>query len=290
MEQNPINFKQVRDFGEIFNATFTFIRQEYKLLLKAVLYYAVPVLIVAAILGVLVSIKQQQFTNALRTSDLADISDPWSTLGGTYKYIFLSMLVYVLGMCALQCTVLGYIRLYVLKGKDNFTLEDVWSEVKTNIFPVLGISILMAILVVIGFVLCIIPGIYLGISLCLILIAFIYERNGFSDAFNRSFQLTRQNWWLTLGINLVFLIMVYMIMLLLSLPAILLGLKSFLGNFSNTGTSIEFSTAFYIVNSITSVFTYILLTLPAIGLAFHYFSLVEMKERASLHDKIEQIG
>jgi hypothetical protein len=84
--------------------------------------------------------------------------------------------------------------------------------------------------------------------------------------------------------------LIYLIILLLSIPAILLGFKSLFGALKQEPQMLEFSTAFYIVNSITSLITYVLFSIPSIAMAFHYFSLVEMKERPSLQSKIDQIG
>ena len=45
MTRIPINFKQERDFGDLFNASFSFISQEFKRLATAILYFAVPMLL-----------------------------------------------------------------------------------------------------------------------------------------------------------------------------------------------------------------------------------------------------
>jgi hypothetical protein len=290
MEQAPINFKQKRDFGEIFNATFSFIGQEFKPLGKAVLFYALPFLIVAAILSVFISIEQQKMTTAMQSATQQGMSDTLSYMGGVYKYMFLNILVFVFGITALRCTILGYIKLYIVKGKDQFTSEDIWNELKRSFLPVLGISILVSILQIIGTILCLVPGVILAVSLILIYAAYFFEDLGFGDAFNRSFKLTGQKWWLTFGLIIVLWILIYLIILLLSIPAILLGFKSLFGALKQEPQMLEFSTAFYIVNSITSLITYVLFSIPSIAMAFHYFSLVEMKERPSLQSKIDQIG
>lgn len=259
---------------------------------RAVLYYSLPFLIIAAIISVLVSIEQQKFINSIVTGDPGDLTGSFSAMAGMYKYSFLTMLVYVIALSVLRCTILGYIKLYNTKGKDQFTSEEVWAEVKKYALPILGISVLISMLITVGFILCIIPGIILGVSLCLIYAAYIFEDRGFGDAFNRSFKLTRQNWWVTFGLIIITYIMVYLMMLLLSIPAMLLGMKSLFTTFKNIQEAgqVNFSTSFYILNSITSLITYILFSIPFIVMAFQYFNLVEIKERPSLQDKIEQIG
>jgi hypothetical protein len=292
MQHEPVKFKQVRDFGDVFNATFSFIGAEYKNLGKAVLYYALPFLIITAISGVLLSIEQQKFYSSAMFTGAADLNSSFSAMADIYKYTFLILFAYMIGMSMLQCTLYSYIKLYVNKGKDQFTVEDVWHEMKQYILPVIGISIILGILIFIGMVLCLLPGIILAVYLSLIFPAYIFEDRGFGDSFNRSFQLTGQKWWMTLGLIIVSIIMVYMIALLFSIPAMLLGFKSMFASLQNLQNykPVEFSTAFYIVNSITSLITYVVFSIPSIIMAFHYFSMVEVKERPSLHEKIEQIG
>jgi len=292
MEKAPVNFKQQRDFGEVFNATFTFIGQEFKPLGKAILYYVLPVLIVAAILSVFVNIEQQKVTNSMRAGINDPTSNPLTLMGPFYKYTFLTLLVYMVALSALRCTIYGYIKAYVEKGKDQFTLDDVWSEVKRFILPVLGTSFVISILVGVGFVFCLVPGIWLGVSLSLIFVAMMFEGNGMGNAFSRSFNLTKVDWWSTLGIIFISYIIVYLLTILLSIPAVLMGLKSLFATFKdlqNTG-EMNFSTSYYIINSITSLITYVLFSIPFIALAFQYYNLLEMTEKPSLKDKIEQIG
>lgn len=292
MENAPIKFNQERDFGEIFNASIAFIRQELKPLGKAVLIFVLPILLIAAILTVFIGIEQQKIISAMSVDNAAYMSNPFAILGSTLKYSLLTLLAYALGITSLRCTIYGYIKLYVTKGKDQFSLDDVWLEIKKFFFPVLGSSIVIGLIVGIGFVFCIIPGIYLGISLSLFYFAFMFENKGFSNAFGRSFDLTKQNWWLTLGLILVAYIIVYLITLLLSIPAIILGFKSAFTSFKNLqeGTPMNFTTGYYILSSITNLINYILFSVPFVVIAFQYFSLLESKEKPSLQDKIDQIG
>jgi hypothetical protein len=292
METTQINFKQERDFGEIFNATFGFIGQEIKLLGKAILYFVLPILLIAAVLGVLAGIEQQKAMNLISSGNTADITNPFSMFSGMFKYYGIVILLYMVGMTSLSCTIYGYIKLYTKKGKDQFTLDDVWAEIKRYFFPILGISIPVTVIIIFGTFLCVIPGIYLGVSLCLIYIIYIYEEIGFSDAFSRSFNLTGQKWWLTFGIILIAYLMVSMISLILSVPSILLGLKPLFTAFKNPEDPMKFnfSTAYYIMNSLTSLIGYLLYSILLIVISFQYFSLRELKEKPSLQEKIDQIG
>ena len=292
MEKTPINFKQKRDFGEIFNATFTFIGQEFKPLGKVILMYVLPVLLVAAILNVLVSIEYQKFFNTFKTDNIEMISSPFAAMAGIYKYLFLYLLVYLLAFTALRCSIYSYIKVYVEKGKDQVTMADVWTEIRRFFFPVLGTSILIGLLVGVGYILCILPGIWLGVSLCMIFISLVYEGKGLGKSFDRSFNLIKNNWWVTFAVILVSYILVYILAMVLSIPTMLMGFKSLFSSLKNGGNPglMNYSTTYYILNSIITLLTYIMFSVPFIAISFQYFSLVEIKERPSLEQKIEQIG
>jgi hypothetical protein len=292
MEQSPINLKQKRDFGDVFNAAFTFIRQEFKPLAKAMLFFVLPFLLISAILSVFINIEQQKAVHLLRPDNPAFAANPFSSLATVYKYVALTMLVYLFAITAMRCTLYGYIKAYNEKGKDNFTIDDVWSEIRKFFFPVLGTSLLISMMVGAGFVFCIAPGVWLGVSLSLIYISMMFEGKGMSSAFSRSFDLTKQDWWVTLAIILVSFIIVYILSLLLSIPAMILGIKSVFTNFKNIQQSQEmnFPISVYIVSAITSLATYLLFIIPFTTIAIQYFSLVETKDRVSLQNKIEQIS
>jgi hypothetical protein len=290
MENTTINFKKERDFGEVFGASVSFIQQEIKRLGTAILYFVVPFMLVAAILTVLISVAQQNALGGIATDPYG--ANPFENLGLFYFYIFLTVLVYAFAMTALQATFYGYMKLYIQKGKDGFELKEVGRQVAKYFFPILGASIVTAIIMIIGFILCIIPGIYFAVSLSLIYSALIFEGKGFGNAFSRSFELTKQNWWLTLGLVIVATLIVYVLSIILSIPSILLGLKPMLTNIKDfdAAMGMNFSVGYYIANAITTMLTYLLSGFPVIILGFHYFSMVEKKERPSLLQKIESIN
>lgn len=290
--ETSINFKQKRDFGDIFNATFAFIKQEFNPLGKAFLYYVLPLLIIASILAVFISIEQQKYINSMLGDNPSSLGNPFGMMGKTFRYSFLLIIVYVFIMTSLVCTVYGYIKVYNVKGSGQVTNDDVWNEIKKYFFPVLGYSIVTGIITMIGAVFCILPGIYLGVCLSMVLMILMFEGIGLGDSISRSFYLIKENWWATFGIILVAYILVYLVSIVLSIPAMLFGFKSLFTSFKNiqeTGM-MNFSTTYFIVSSITNLLMYVLIIIPLITIAFQYFNLLEIKERPSLNDKIDQIG
>ncbi|HYW95413.1 MAG TPA: glycerophosphoryl diester phosphodiesterase membrane domain-containing protein [Bacteroidales bacterium] len=286
MTKDELNFKQERDFGELFNATFSFIGVEFKRLGTAVLFYVVPFLLAISILGVFLGIRQQETIHSLSTMD-----SPFSMFNSFGPYWAMSMLLAIIASTSMTCTILGYIKLYVNKGRDNFTVKEVGNEVISNFFPVLGTSLLAGIIIGIGFIFCIIPGIYLGVSLSVLLPLIVIEGNSLGDAFSRSFKLVKPKFWMVLGALFIMIVLVYILSLFFSLPSIVMGMKHlFLNMKENQNMNFDFGISYYIFNSLSSLLTYIVSAIPTVLIAFIYFSLVEYNEKPSLKSKIEQIS
>lgn len=292
MTNNLIKFKQERDFGDIFNVTFSFIKQEYKRLGTVLLFYVVPLLIISAIFGSLYSVKVQEITqNSMPQSGTANPFNTFSAMGSMIGFVLLYLLATIISSNMLLCTVLCYIKLYVKQNTEGFTTNDVWREVMKNFGRLLIASIVVGIVVVVGFMLCVIPGIYLGVALSLVFAIMVFEEISFSESFKRSLNLVKSKWWFTFGIFIVTGIIIYILSILLSIPAMALGFKTMFYNLKQpTDAGMNFSVGFHILNSVTSVITQLFSIILIVMTAFLYYSYVEEKEKPSLLEKIDQIN
>jgi hypothetical protein len=290
MTNSSINFKQERDFGDLFNATFSFISQEFKRLGTAILYFVFPFFIVSAIAMTIYSVKAQEMSQALIQGDKSDPFAIFSLLGSMMGYVAVTMLISFIATSVLMCTVYGYIKLYIQKGPEGFTTNDVWLEVTKYFWKALIATIIVGIVVLVGIIFCVIPGIYLGVALFIIFPIMIFEEKSFGTSFSRSMKLINTNWWLTFGILIVTGIIIYVLAIFISIPSIILGFKSLFANMkANQIPIMDFSVGFYIINSITSLISQLLMVIPLVLSTFIYFSYVEKVEKPSLMDKIGQI-
>lgn len=291
MTKNAINFKKERDFGDLFNATFGFISQEFKRLATAVLYFVVPFLLVSAIAMTLYSVKSQEMMQTIVQGDKPDPFAVFSIMGSLYGYIGVAMLLALVSVTVLVGTVFGYIKLYIQNGTDGFTINDVWMQVTTNFGRLLIAVFVVGLVVLVGTMLCVIPGIYFGVALCLVFGIMMFENKNFGDAFGRSMKLINTNWWLAFGILIIVGIIVYILMIFVSIPSMIFGFKSMFTNFkSGQIQPMNFSIGFYILNALTSVITQLFMVIPLVLTAFLYYSTVEKVEKPSLMDKIDQIN
>jgi hypothetical protein len=291
MTNTPINFKKQRDFGDLFNATFGFISQEFKKLATAILYFVVPFLLLSAIASTLYSVKAQEVTQTLAQGGKPGLFAIFAVWGSLMGYVGALMVLSICATTMLISTVYCYIKLYTQKGTDGFSINDVWIEVTKYFWSVLVASILVGIVIGIGIVFCVLPGIYFGVALSIIFCIMIFEEKGFYDSFSRSMKLIKTDWWGTFGVLVVAAIIVYIIAFLFSIPSLMLGFSSLFESMK-TGQApvVDFSVGFYIVNSLTQLLTQFLSVIPIVITAFIYFSTVEKVEQPSLMDKIGQIG
>jgi hypothetical protein len=285
MKKDYINFKEERDFGQVLNATFQFIGQEFKPLGQVILFYVLPFIILASVVtGVFIN---NTFNWARLIEDPESFAEIGNMIGGAGGVWILSMLSYLF----LMLGVYSYISLYVEKGRGNFQKEDVWKKMSQNILPVIGTGIVVGLLVVIGFAFCIIPGIYFAVSLSMIFILLIHEKLSFGDAFSKSFQLTKLQWWWTLLLLIVLTIITSILSGIVSFPvginAVIQGLHAVQegdmpGNFFG-----PFGTAYLVIANIIS---YLLYSIIYVAIAFQYFNLIEISEKPSLAERIAAIN
>lgn len=286
MENSRIELYKQRDFGEVFNAAFAFIRQEIKPLGRACLVYLLPVVLLE---GILMAIFQSSMMGMLKDSGAMaqGMGRYWVNFMKAYSLLLGAVL---LGQTMVFATVVSYLKLY-LKDEGEISIPALGNEIKRYFLPMLGAMILFMIVFMVGAVMCVLPGIYLGVSLSVMFYAVVFEGKGIGNAFSRSFQLVHQQWWWTLLLLLVTIVLMYMIVLILQIPASILGFATIFHSAKAQTNPVEaFGTVYIIYTAVVAAIQQIIGIVPVVLLAFHYFNLVEIRDKASLSNKINSIG
>jgi len=278
METAPVNFRQQREFGDVINATFTFISQNFKKLIKVILFYGGPFyLIYGIVLGSLQLNLFSPFRNGHLNGD--------DLFAFAVKYLLL-IVVAVITHVFNYALVYSYIKLYNEKGQDGFEISEVWRMAWRKFFMVFGTSIVAGLLVGLGCLFLFFPGIYISIPLTLIIAVRMNEDKGLGNALDRCFYLVKNKWWVTFGLVIVaYLISSAMSYVFMIPQYVMIFLTAFHGK-----STPEFGYLMTICTAISSFFTMILTNIPLIAIAFHYFSLVEQKDNPGLLERIESIG
>lgn len=283
--QQKIELARTRDFGEIINDTFTFVKQNFKPLFRAVLTFCGFFLLVLVVLQYLQQAKILGWQQRLQNDPEAAASFNVPTFFGI-EY-FLTLVFSFLVQAILITTVLSYITLYRENGNTAPSTTEVWERIKFYFFRIIGSLIIIAILMGFGFVLCFIPGIWLSPILSLIFPIIIFENASFGYAFNRSFQLIKENWWATFGALFVMLLIISFGVGILAVPGMILTAVLSLTHLHNAS---GFAMPLAIIMAVIQTLGFALATLPLVTLALCYFNLNERKEGTGLMDRINNFG
>ncbi len=227
--------------------------------------------------GVFMGIYQSSMFSFASNMDLEQIGIPFLLA------IFFMMLSYLI------VNVVTYSHIVVYKQSQDgiFDIDDVWQIVKKNFLMILFTGIGYSFAVGLGFILLIIPGIYLSITLSLIFIVRLEENLGFFDALIRCKKLIKDNWWFTFGLIIVVGIVQSFLGFILYVPNyIVTFFVAFTGIDSESG---GFNRTLYIISSIISSLSVLFYSISTIAIAFHYYNLVERKEAPGLLQQIEEI-
>lgn len=311
-----INYHQTRDFGKKVSVTFEFLRQNFKGLGKSILMIAGPPVLLAGLL--MGSFFQDVFSNAFNQMSPGGGGDQMLsvfTSPGFWAKILLMVGFILVSSVASLATINNYILLYEEKKTNKIEVSEVWERVRGTfmmylgtcfLFTILAIAVYIGLFIPVALVGAISPVLvffavmamiaavaYLFVASSLIFIIRSYEKRGFMDSIFRSFKLVQGKWWSTFGIILVlyliagtisyiFLIPFYVVMIISSLHNA--GVEGLESSGSGLGiVSMVLLTLYYLAQMI-------LYSLPAVGIAFQYFNLVERKEARGLMTQIDSFG
>lgn len=262
MIEKDIQFRKKRELGEIVSDSFTFIKQEFKPLTQIIITYALPFL-------VLYGIVQVYFQKKIFGG--VDLSNPealMENIGPFYSNILLFSLFGVFVHALLIGALYSYIEIYIKKGKGNFDL----SEVKTNLFAngqlAIGSGIFYYLLAMFGLLLFIFPGFYFAVIFSLAVAIVIFEKKGIGHAFSNSWKLVRTQWWQTLLLILIGLVITWAVGIVLSTASALITPVP-------TELDTELPQSHWIIIGISTVVSSLFWVFLYTFLAFQYFNLTE---------------
>lgn len=303
-----IEFQKTRDFSNKMNATIEFVKQNIKSLGRCTLYFiGPPALVVSMLMGALVG-NTQAFVREITEGGFTGVA-----LTNLILKIVLIVIGVTITSVVTTATVNGYVILYRERRSNQIELHEVWAYIKETFFMYFGVMLGVAVLFVLASVVLMLPVILLveisGVLGAFAVIAFIifafylifanslviivrgFEGAGFLTCFKRSMFLTRNKWWSTFGLLMVFTFIVSILGSLIAIPATITQTVGELHRLSE-GAEAEIETNWFgiVSNTLSYLFQYLLGILPQIALIFQYFNLVEMKESRGLMQKMETMG
>ncbi len=283
MAQQKVELRKIRDFSENLNDTFVFIRQNFKPLLISFLGIAGVFMLAAAIVS---GIYQAQFGNlfemilkgnptATTSNNLFNIFNP--------TYFFLIVLSW-LNIVAMKVSVVAYMKVYENKNGETPTMPEVWAEFTRYFLKVLIYSIPIVLLIIVGCVLCFLPGIYLWVILVPFEMLVMIEGRSFSDSFNRCFTIISKNFWPSFGIYIIaYLIYSFSSGIIGAVMGLIAGILSYF-------TTKDISSTIGIVTSILSIFSFIFYIVFCVSAILNYYSLSEKFDGTGMMRRLGNLG
>jgi len=319
---NKIQFEQIRDFGQVFNTGFTFIRQHFKRLFMHLLSIGGPFLLVGVGVSALLLVRMQSWS-AIPTPDAVGITSmpfSFSEIALSYAVNILSFLV---GMVMITSVINAYIKLYKESPdpQPDIQLGEVWGQVRKDFWRMAGQLFLLHLMAILlfgllaGFAFMVFTsgsstGAKIGFGFlyflggfalfCYLMPYFVglfitqnyFERTGFFESVSRVFYLIKGEWWLTFGLGFVNTIIMYVIFFVCYLPFYIVMMISMVMQ-AQQGDTPDFSSLTWVMVGMTVCLTVgylVMFIVHYVMAAVHYHNLLERKEGGSLLAKIETIG
>jgi hypothetical protein len=196
------------DTGRVFERIFQIYREQFTLLIPAALLLFIPVAILNGLLltsgGVLVG---------LATTAIGLIATYW------YQGMVVEAVV------------------DILDGRRDHTVGSLFSSTTPFIGRLIGAGLLATLIIVIGFILIIVPGLIALTFLAVVAPAVVIDRLGVTDALRRSRELVSGNAWRVFGV----------IVVLFLLTAVVSGIVNSIGGSASDDSFVGFAVADLIV-------------------------------------------
>ena len=301
-----IELAKPRDFGEVVNDTFTFIKQNFKPLITCFFTFCGIFLLGSVIAA---SLQQIRLADALNNASAYGTETP--TIFSNLRIIgveYVATVVFVmLTYMTLLVTVLSYIHLYKDKGNVPPTTAEVWSYIKYFYWRVVAVGLILTVATALVFGLFILFGygsrslsfIIFGGIVCFFLLFWIYpiasimfpilviENGSIGYAIRQSFRLIKDHWWVTFGT-------LFVIALITGACAGLVALPLAVANGISMALSIKggmhFNKILMVGTAIIQHLAYVFYIIPVVAAALCYFNLTEVKEGTGMLNRISKFG
>jgi hypothetical protein len=279
MEQPKLNLKKVRDFGEVINDTFIFLKQNFKPLFKILIPISILFVVANIVLSTFQIISLQDLVKENGGNNVSGLIN--KTLVTSFITGLFGSMVYFIVALTTYC----YVAVYIENKSETPEMAQVWGFFKYYFFRYIGIRLLTAIGLVLGFMLCLLPGIYLMPIVSLTVAAVVLENRGAFNAIGRAFTLIKQDWWMSFGTLMILIMILYAFVITLALPSMILGGSASL--FTPNLTRPVYAIIIQSIISSISVYSYVIVI---IGNCILFYSLVEKKESEGLLDRINDLN
>lgn len=278
------DFRQERDFGAKIGATFEFIGAHWRPLGKCLTYFVIPA---ALLMGLAMGVSQNQLLGSAQT-DAVGSAERMQNFSNQFSnpYYWLGILSSVISSILLGATVYGYVLVRMaLPPEQEVTPRLVGEQISRFALRMFLSALAMGILIALGCLLLVIPGMYLAIGLSFVWAIQVLENITVSQAISRSIYLIKGYWWSTFGLLFIMSIILGLVAAIFQVPYMLSVVAKMLH------WSFVSSDVLMVASSmLASVGQMLLYSMLYVALLFQYFNLVEKKEGLGMRNLVASLG
>ena len=283
MNQEPINFKEQRELGDIISYTFKFIRENYKTYFTSMIKIIWPafLLLIAAV---------TYYAYSTVGNSLMFTGDQGGAFFIGFGFLMLGLLLYY---AVLNVAAFNFIKSYI-KNQGEVKHQEIKEGVKRDLGKMFGMGAVTWLLIFAGLIIFILPGIYLSVPLSIAAAVLVFKDEGIGVSISESFHLVKNNWWMSfISLFLIWLI-VYIISLVFQLPVLIYSIVKMVTvmdkGASAANVSEIFDWVYLTLTVIASAIQYLLYAITPVGVAFVYYNLNEHKYDTGAYESIDNLG
>lgn len=273
------SFNQVCGFSDSITLTFRFVKQEWKSLLKSFVWIVLPLVLVDLFLKN--ASTRDMFAMMVYSSD-TDLS-PQMLMNNLLGYCS-SILLYAW----ITWMGIAYIRVYQNKcaagNGESVKPGEVWQVMWQHLGSVFLWWILYFLIVCLGVILLLIPGIYLAVIFFLTVYYMMLKDRSLGEAMSDSRSLIKGKWWHFFAYMIVLQLIVGILSYVFAIPYQVITFKTM---FVQELPGMYELTLCLLFSSLGQSLMQLIFV---VGIAVRFYSFLEEKEHTGLLEKIEQIG
>ncbi len=286
MNTEKLKFQKVRTISEVLEDAFSFLQAHFIKMLKVIWEVNKVYIILFVIFSFAFYYRYSIFLDEMITKNNM-------TNAGMEVILGLLLTLYTLIVTArVYATGYGYIRNYI-ENDGQINLAKIKAFTDDKWWGYILLSILVGILVIIGFLLFIIPGIWVLVPLSVAFPIYFLEDEGVMDSVKKSFQYVSGKWWYSFGVLFFTFLIIMVLNTIVSFPATIYSMMMVISAAKQEGVA-QLSTKGDLVFSFLTVISNLgklLISIVQIPvMVFLYYSLKEYHTAQGMLDKIEEIG
>ena len=302
-QKTKIPFYVQRKFGDKMNASFDFLKENWKPILKYSTYLILPLCLIQGL-------SLNSFLGSYLGAVTAGAFNPndITTLGSLFGVSYgVTILLYMIGSVVMTALIYSFIMLYNQRenGLKDITFAEIKPVLLNNIgrIFVLGIvggilfSIVMTIIVLIAIavpltLILLIPGIFIcAIPLMLWSPIYIYEKTGIFESLGKSFRLGFATWGGIFGIMFIMGIIASILQSVTMMPWYIGSIVKYTFMFSEEGaagdTSVIYNFMLYLMAIVQGFGAYLSMIFSLLGLSYQYSHANELVNNTSVESEID---